>query len=160
MPILQPSLPPPTTMHTLYLVSIWHNLFTIHTSSVLFLPDIWQEDTGWSGRLCCISARSERCHAACMQVRLWFFKFWLLCLNTRIGVAKFILWSLLYLVKLSFQLTYQLSLLLLWKNTLKLMVVDVTCRIILKKNKNKQKTNNKQTKTKANKKPQDNKNKL
>ncbi|XP_038077039.1 reversion-inducing cysteine-rich protein with Kazal motifs-like [Patiria miniata] len=30
-------------------------------------PDIWQEDTGWAGRLCCIRARAGQCHAACMQ---------------------------------------------------------------------------------------------
>ncbi|XP_022079784.1 reversion-inducing cysteine-rich protein with Kazal motifs-like isoform X2 [Acanthaster planci] len=30
-------------------------------------PDIWQEDTGWPGRQCCINARAGQCHAACMQ---------------------------------------------------------------------------------------------
>ncbi|XP_033097342.1 reversion-inducing cysteine-rich protein with Kazal motifs-like [Anneissia japonica] len=30
-------------------------------------PDIWQEDVGWFGKVCCINAQSSRCHTACMQ---------------------------------------------------------------------------------------------
>ena len=35
---------------------------------MLLFADIWQEDTGWAGRLCCLNARAGRCHAACMEV--------------------------------------------------------------------------------------------
>ncbi|XP_071966261.1 reversion-inducing cysteine-rich protein with Kazal motifs-like [Antedon mediterranea] len=33
-------------------------------------PDIWQEETGWFGKVCCINAISSRCHTACVQAEV------------------------------------------------------------------------------------------
>ncbi|XP_033639318.1 reversion-inducing cysteine-rich protein with Kazal motifs-like [Asterias rubens] len=42
------------------LATFWH---CVNTSA----PDIWQEDTGWPGLICCTNARAGHCRAACRQ---------------------------------------------------------------------------------------------